>query len=164
LYTYNNIEPLKYLINIVMNNEVILNNYEVNELLKLIFSYALNTNLVFTNHYVNMVMNIYNHFKDILRSDTSILYFKRMVLIKLNDDKTLEAERFLNEIKDINSQDFFYRTHVILLKYESKSFKELFKKYSYKEIKEFNELETSINASKDFELSNELYDFKRKYL
>ena len=38
------------------------------------------------------------------------------------------------------------------------------KKYSYKEIKEFNELETSINATKDFELSNELYDFKRKYL
>ena len=161
---YNKESPINYIINIIQNNEILLNNYEINELLKIVFSYGTNIDIKLSNHLLNSYTNLYGKYKDVLRNDTTLLYYKAMVTTYVYNHKIDFANKYLNEIKSINRDDFFMRTYEILIKYDERSFKSLFNKHNYSDILEFKNLEERINSSKDINLSNELYSFKKKYL
>ena len=162
-YVYNNLNPIDYYINAFNKNEIILNNYEINELLRFLFSIGLYCDISLSKKLYEKYNELYNKHKNVLRKDTYSLYLKQMILYKLKENNDKEVDRLLFELRNINKNDLYLQLLEILFKYKVSNFKTLFKKYHYNDLTEFKELEKKIMESKDYNLSNELYSFKRAY-
>lgn len=107
--------------------------------------------------------NLYGYFHNIITKDNLISLYKKMVLIELSENDFEKAKCYLNKIDDLDSFNIFSKTHNVLINYKESSFDNLFKKYKYYNILEFNKIDEYVSLSKSNELINELFLFKQKY-
>ena len=137
-----------------------LSKYEVNAFISFIYS----IDLAFNEALIKQYYKLYNLNFSVLEDSALINIYQKLVLVNLYLNDFEKASSYLDRIEGKDKNNLFMLTNRVLVKYKINNFPLLFKKYKYSSMPEFIAIEERVSLLKDFDLINDLYNFKHKYL